>query len=58
MTVDSTESEQRSGCQYASSKLMAERLMDMLRSDGTTVKNRAGLSHGRASAACLPGRYE
>lgn len=58
VTVDSTESEQHGACQYASSKLMAERLMDTLPSDSTTVNNRAALAHGRASAACLPGRYE
>lgn len=45
VTVDSTESEQHAACQYASSKLMAERLMDTLPSDSTTVNNRAALAH-------------
>lgn len=58
VTVDSTESEQHSACQYASGKLMAERLMDMLPSDSATVNSRAALAHGRASAACLSGKYE
>lgn len=58
VTADCVESEQHSACQYASSKLMAQRLMDTLPFENATVNNRAALAHGRASAACLPGRYE